>query len=51
MGTRFKYPIVRDEAALTNGECKVTLRPIRYNRANTETIHMLETTNVNDENQ
>ena len=35
IGTRFKYPIVRDEAAFTNGECNVTLRAIKYKRPNT----------------
>ncbi len=29
IGTRLRYPIVRDEAALTNGECNVTLRAIK----------------------
>jgi hypothetical protein len=29
IGTRFRYPIVRDEAASTNEECSVTARAIR----------------------
>jgi hypothetical protein len=29
IGTRFRYPIVRDEAAFTNEECNVTLRAIK----------------------